>query len=103
MSLADYDGTDLWTAPLKPGWDKTTENVHLRFAGSMLDEPYEDPYEDPNPYSTCIECGVSKLDPDEFYDGLRCIECCEKDDIEPCMYCGCPADEYDGHVCEDYE
>lgn len=41
-------------------------------------EDYSDLYEGPF-YSTCIECGENKQDPDEFSDGLRCTECVDRD------------------------
>ncbi len=32
--------------------------------------------------SQCHECSEWKNDPDDFYDGLRCIMCCEEDEEE---------------------
>ncbi len=30
--------------------------------------------------SQCHQCGEYKHDPDDFYDGLRCIICCESEE-----------------------
>ncbi len=30
--------------------------------------------------SQCHDCGEWKPDPSGFYDGLRCIDCCEDDE-----------------------
>lgn len=32
--------------------------------------------------SRCVECSKMKNDPDDFYDGLRCKECCERADAQ---------------------
>ena len=30
----------------------------------------------------CVECAEWREDPDEFYDGARCIDCAEEQDLE---------------------
>lgn len=39
--------------------------------------------DDEQVYSRCHECGERKRDPEDFYDGLRCHDCCEA-----CEECG---------------
>jgi hypothetical protein len=58
-------------------------------------------------FSRCHDCGECKPDPEGFYDGLRCIECCEAEEEEPeCEVCGeellSVAEEMSG-ICDDCE